>query len=160
MVPVTGLEPVQCLHRRIFLLLYVTIATLLCCSLDHVFTISIDLGGWYMISTHLRYYYRFSSAFSQSFTELANFYTKSFLLGTLCFLSSRSKVRCVCLFHHTGMFSQDTKKSTFLNPKLSVKSLINFCCMCLYFLLHIYYIIFFYKNQFKIFYLKDMQYID
>jgi len=40
--------------RGIFLLLYVTIATFLCCSLDYVFTISDDLGGWYIVSTHLQ----------------------------------------------------------------------------------------------------------
>ena len=40
MVLVAGLEPARILHRGIFLLLYVTIAALLRCSLDYVFTIS------------------------------------------------------------------------------------------------------------------------
>ena len=40
MVRVAGLEPARLQNRQIFLLLYVTIATLLCCSLDYVFTIS------------------------------------------------------------------------------------------------------------------------
>nr|DAJ89274.1 MAG TPA: hypothetical protein [Caudoviricetes sp.] len=48
---------------RIFLLLYVSIATFLCCSLEHVFTICkilplyrniLHLGSWYMLSTHLQ----------------------------------------------------------------------------------------------------------
>jgi hypothetical protein len=38
---------------------------LLCCSLDYVFTISFDLGGWCIVSTHLRYFYRLSSALTQ-----------------------------------------------------------------------------------------------
>ena len=41
LVPLTGLEPVRCRQRGIFVLLYVTIATQsVCCSLDLVFTIS------------------------------------------------------------------------------------------------------------------------
>ena len=53
MVRVAGLEPARAEAQQIFLLLYVTIATLLCCSLDYVFSISHDLGGWYIVSTHL-----------------------------------------------------------------------------------------------------------
>ena len=51
-MPPTGLEPVRC-ERGIFLLLYVTIATFLRCSLDYVLAISYDLGCWYIVSTHL-----------------------------------------------------------------------------------------------------------
>lgn len=39
--------------ERIFLLLYVAIAILRCCSLDYVFSISYDLGGRCIVSTHL-----------------------------------------------------------------------------------------------------------
>lgn len=39
LVGMEGLEPSRCCHPRIFLLLYVTIAALLRCSLDYVFTI-------------------------------------------------------------------------------------------------------------------------
>ena len=54
MVGMEGLEPSRAKAQQIFLLLYVTIATFLCCSLEHVFTISFtDLGGWSMLSTHL-----------------------------------------------------------------------------------------------------------
>ena len=53
MVPMTGLEPVRDCSRQIFLLLYVTIAALLRCSLDYVFSISYDLGGRCIVSTHL-----------------------------------------------------------------------------------------------------------
>lgn len=37
----------------VFLLLYVTIAVFLRCSLDYFFTISYDLGMHYIVSTHL-----------------------------------------------------------------------------------------------------------
>ena len=47
-----GFEPAT-FRSRIFLLLYVTIATFLCCSLDYVFTIAFALGGWYIVSTRL-----------------------------------------------------------------------------------------------------------
>ena len=40
MVLVAGLEPARYRYHGIFLLLYVTIAALLRCSLDYVFTIS------------------------------------------------------------------------------------------------------------------------
>ncbi len=36
---------------------YGRIAALLRCSLEHVFTISFNLGSWCMLSTHLQYYY-------------------------------------------------------------------------------------------------------
>ena len=52
-VGMEGLEPSRYYYQRIFLLLYVTIAALLRCSLDYVFSISHDLGGWYIVSTHL-----------------------------------------------------------------------------------------------------------
>ena len=65
MVRVAGLEPARAEAQQIFLLLHVTMAAFLRCSLDHVLTISFDLGCWYMISTHLRYFYRLSSALSQ-----------------------------------------------------------------------------------------------
>ena len=39
MVRVAGLEPARAKAQQIFLLLYVTIATLLCCSPEYVFTI-------------------------------------------------------------------------------------------------------------------------
>ena len=64
MVPMTGLEPVRDCSRQIFLLLYVAIAASLRCSLDYVFTLSFDLGGRSIVSTHLRYFYRLSSALS------------------------------------------------------------------------------------------------
>lgn len=53
LVALAGLEPARSNEQQIFLLLYVTIAALLRCSLDYVFTISYDLGGWYIVSTHL-----------------------------------------------------------------------------------------------------------
>lgn len=53
MVSVAGLEPARAEAQQIFLLLYVTIAAFLRCSLDYVFSISSDLGGWYIVSTHL-----------------------------------------------------------------------------------------------------------
>ena len=43
LMPMTGLEPVRYRYQRIFLLLYVTIAALLRCSLDYVFTICVIL---------------------------------------------------------------------------------------------------------------------
>ena len=54
MVPEAGFEPARLEGQGIFVLLYVTIATFLCCSLDSVFTMSIiiDLGGWCIVSTH------------------------------------------------------------------------------------------------------------
>ena len=55
MVPVVGLEPTRPRGQRIFLLLYVAIAALLRCSLDYVFTISYDLGGSSIVSTHLNW---------------------------------------------------------------------------------------------------------
>ena len=48
-----GLEPLRPRGQRIFLLLYVTIATLLCCSLDYVFTMPCGLGSGCIVSTHL-----------------------------------------------------------------------------------------------------------
>ena len=45
LVPLTGLEPVRCFQQGIFLLLYVTIAALLRCSLEYVFTILLVYGG-------------------------------------------------------------------------------------------------------------------
>ena len=57
MVRVAGLEPARAYAQQIFLLLYVTIATFLCCSLDYVFSISHDLGGAYIVSTHLQHFY-------------------------------------------------------------------------------------------------------
>ena len=56
-VRVAGLEPARAYAQQIFLLLYVTIATFLCCSLDYVFSISHDLGGAYIVSTHLQHFY-------------------------------------------------------------------------------------------------------
>ena len=56
-VRVAGLEPARAYTQQIFLLLYVTIATFLCCSLDYVFSISHDLGGAYIVSTHLQHFY-------------------------------------------------------------------------------------------------------
>ena len=38
---------------EIFLLLHITMAASLRCSLDYVFTVSYDLGGSYIVSTHL-----------------------------------------------------------------------------------------------------------
>lgn len=90
MVLSTGLEPVRHFCRWIFVLLYVTIATFLCCSLEHVFTISYsDLGSWCMSSTHLFFkIFLFQRNLARrsvfAFAVLANFYSKSFLLGTLC----------------------------------------------------------------------------
>ena len=51
LVLAVGLEPTRHCCQRIFVLLYVTIATLLCCSLEHVFTLSFDLGSWCILST-------------------------------------------------------------------------------------------------------------
>ena len=48
-----GVEPSRYFYQWIFILLYVTIAALLRCSLDYVFTISLDLGDWYIVSTLL-----------------------------------------------------------------------------------------------------------
>lgn len=53
MVRVTRFELVRRYQQGIFLLLYVTIAALLRCSLDYVFSISYDLGGRCIVSTHL-----------------------------------------------------------------------------------------------------------
>ena len=53
LVLVAGLEPARYCYQRIFLLLYVAIADINRCSLDYVFTISYDLGGRYIVSTHL-----------------------------------------------------------------------------------------------------------
>ena len=54
MVREAGLEPARPQDQGIFLLLHVTMAALLRCSLDYVFSISYDLGGWYIVSTHLQ----------------------------------------------------------------------------------------------------------
>ena len=58
------------------------------CSLEHVFTISyLDLGGWYMLSTHLFVHITAQNLARRSvfaFAVLANFYSKGFPLGTLC----------------------------------------------------------------------------
>ena len=55
MVSLVGLEPTRYYYQGIFLLLYVAIATFkMCCSLDYVFTLSFDLGKWYIVSTHLQ----------------------------------------------------------------------------------------------------------
>ena len=48
MVASVGLEPTRPFGQRIFLLLYVTIATFLCCSLDYVFTCS----RWWVYSLY------------------------------------------------------------------------------------------------------------
>ena len=48
LVGVVGLEPTRDFSQRIFLLLHVTMAAFLRCSLDYVFSISRDLGGWYI----------------------------------------------------------------------------------------------------------------
>jgi hypothetical protein len=61
LVRMGGLEPPRASTQRIFLLLYVTIAVLRRCSLDYVFTISFDLGGWCIVSTHLFFSTIFSS---------------------------------------------------------------------------------------------------
>lgn len=53
MVRVAGLEPARAYAQQIFLLLHVTMAAFLRCSLDYVLTISFDLGCWYIVSTHL-----------------------------------------------------------------------------------------------------------
>lgn len=53
LVPLAGLEPARYFYQGIFLLLYVTIASDCCCSLDYVFTIFYNLGGRYIVSTHL-----------------------------------------------------------------------------------------------------------
>lgn len=60
MVPVAGLEPAQCCHRGIFLLLYVTIATFLCCSLEYVFiicTTCIQIVGIYSLHIYLEQFF-------------------------------------------------------------------------------------------------------
>ena len=105
MVRVGGLEPPRYRYQRIFILLYVTIAVLLRCSLEHVFTLSFDLGSWCMLST--LEFFTLARRSASAFAVLANFYSKSFLLGTLwispVYLIDRTsiKVRCVCLFRHT-----------------------------------------------------------
>ena len=53
MVLVEGFEPSILYRPGIFLLLHVAMTALLRCSLDYVFSISYDLGGWYIVSTHL-----------------------------------------------------------------------------------------------------------
>lgn len=105
MVPRMGLEPTRSYNQRIFLLLHVTMASLLSCSLDYVLTISFDLGCWCIVSTHLEkncrpatsytypfiwsmstaqlLFFSFSTAFCSRLLRLASFYSKSFLLGTL-----------------------------------------------------------------------------
>lgn len=118
MVLSTGLEPVRHFCRWIFVLLYVTIATFLCCSLEHVFTISYsDLGSWCMSSTHLFFkIFLFQRNLARrsvfAFAVLANFYSKSFLLGTLCnFLQSLFLGRthqsplCFPKFHQLSIFN-------------------------------------------------------
>lgn len=116
-VLLVGLEPTWHLCRGIFVLLYVTIATFLCCSLEHVFTISYsDLGSWCMSSTHLFFkIFLFQRNLARrsvfAFAVLANFYSKSFLLGTLCnCLQSLSLGRThqspLCIpFHHRSIFN-------------------------------------------------------
>ena len=83
MVHPMGLEPI-CLKRQIFLLLYVTIATFLCCSLDYVFTLPFGLGSGYIVSTHLPF--GFSSALScvtKTFAELAHLHLQCFHYNAL-----------------------------------------------------------------------------
>lgn len=55
LVPKVGVEPTRPSGQGIFLLHYVTIAIIRCCSLDYFFSISYDLGGRYIVSTHLRF---------------------------------------------------------------------------------------------------------
>lgn len=60
MVPVAGLEPAWCCHRGIFLLLYVTIATFLCCSLEYVFiicTTCTQIVGIYSLHIYLEQFF-------------------------------------------------------------------------------------------------------
>ena len=55
---------------------------LLSCSLDSIFTISYDLGGWCIVSTHYALLH-IGTVFPIRFYRLANFYSKGFPLGTL-----------------------------------------------------------------------------
>ena len=109
-VLITRFELVRYLYQRIFLLLHVAMATFLCCSLDHVFTVSFNLGGWCMASTHLLTLVKLSTAFCVRLRRLANFYSKDFSFGTL-FISEahchgeHTKVRHVCQFHHISIFN-------------------------------------------------------
>ena len=105
-----GLAP-----NRFSSLLYVTIAIFLCCSPDYVFSISHDLGGWYIVSTHLwilknlQHYQAvlvhalgftwivwhiiFNLArryLSKIFTELASIHSRSFLSWCSCSLANKS----------------------------------------------------------------------
>ena len=48
-----GLEPTRLIQTRDFLATLCYHSHILCCSLDYVFSISYDLGGWCIVSTHL-----------------------------------------------------------------------------------------------------------
>ena len=62
MVPIAGLEPARSMRNR-FSYYSMSPWPLARCSLDYVFSISCDLGGWYIVSTHLGYL-PLSTAFS------------------------------------------------------------------------------------------------
>ena len=96
MVPQTGFEPVRCCHRGIFLLLYVTIAASLRCSLDYVFTVSIKTQVVGVQSLHI-YDIAIDLARrspSHSPNQPTSTLKVSFQALSI-FLSSRSKVPCV-----------------------------------------------------------------
>lgn len=83
LVPPMGLEPIQPNGQGIFLLLYVTIAIVKCCSLDYFLTISYDLGCWCIVSLHLGFLHLVPPFPSQDLGELASFYIRAFTLCTL-----------------------------------------------------------------------------
>ncbi len=79
------LNPHDIKYQGIFLLLYVAIAALLRCSLDYFFSISYDLGGRYIVSTHLRFLNRFSSSLPQrGFRRISRHSLRRFLFLVLC----------------------------------------------------------------------------
>ena len=74
-----------------------------------------------------------------AFAVLANFYSKSFLLGTLYTLVAYSenkkhiKVPCVCRFHHTNIFMTDLEGFLGIEPREKEYQIFNMqhnCCVC------------------------------
>ena len=93
LVPGTGIEPVR--DSRLIGFSYYSMSPqpLTRCSLDSIFTISYDLGGWCIVSTHYALLH-IGTVFPIRFHRLANFYSKGFPLGTLySFLQSRRNGR-------------------------------------------------------------------
>ena len=139
LVPVTGIEPVR--DSRLIGFSYYSMSPqpLTRCSLDSIFTISYDLGGWCIVSTHYALLH-IGTVFPIRFHRLANFYSKGFpLRHSLQFpvVPSKRENRSKSKASASSATPACTRHIIFnyYIPKIYVISSpieLN-CCMCLYY---------------------------